>query len=322
MKHYSQLTLEKRYGIYSLLKTGQTQSKIAEVIGVHKSTMSRELKRNREGRGYRPKQANAFAQERRRHNVHFRIDSGTWVFIERLICKEWSPEQISGWMKKNMKISVSHEWIYQYVLKDKLAGGSLYLHLRCQKKRKKRYGSNDRRGNLKNRVSIDERPDVVDARSRIGDWETDTIIGKAHKQAIVSLTERKSGLALIYKVDRRTKENTEGAIKRLLGSISKQVHTITSDNGKEFGNHEKIAKGLKCDFYFAHPYSSWERGTNENTNGLIRQYFHKSRDFRTITDKELIHTMKRLNNRPRKRLGYKTPNQVFFGESFNVALTT
>ena len=322
MKHYSQLTLEKRYGIYSLLKTGQTQSNIAEIIGIHKSTVSRELKRNRGGRGYRPKQANAFAQERRRHNVHFRIDSGTWVFIERLICKEWSPEQISGWMKKNMKISISHEWIYQYVLKDKMAGGSLYLHLRCQKKRKKRYGSNDRRGNLKNRVSIDERPDVVDARSRIGDWETDTIIGKAHKQAIVSLTERKSGLALIYKVDRRTKENTEGAIKRLLGSISKQVHTITSDNGKEFGNHEKIAKGLKCDFYFAHPYSSQERGTNENTNGLIRQYFPKSRDFRTITDKELNHAMKRLNNRPRKRLEYKTPNQIFFGESFNVAITT
>ena len=318
----TQLTLEKRYGIYSLLKTGQTQSKIAEVIGIHKSTVSRELKLNRGGRGYRPKQANAFAQERRRHNVHFRIDSGTWVFIERLICKEWSPEQVSGWMKKNMKISVSHEWIYQYVLKDKLAGGSLYLHLRCQKKRKKRYGSNDRRGNLKNRVSIDERPDVVDARSRIGDWETDTIIGKAHKQAIVSLTERKSGLALIYKVDRRTKENTEGAIKRLLGSISKQVHTITSDNGKEFGNHEKIPKGLKCDFYFAHPYSSWERGTNENTNGLIRQYFPKSRDFRTITDSEIIHAMKRLNNRPRKRLGFKTPNKVFFRESFNVALTT
>ena len=321
MKHYRQLTLEQRYGIYSLLKTGLTQSKIAEVIGVHKSTMSRELKRNRGGRGYRPKQANAFAQERRRHNVHFRIDSGTWVFIERLICKEWSPEQISGWMKKNMKITVSHEWIYQYVLKNKLAGGSLYLHLRCQKKRKKRYGSNDRRGNLKNRVSIDERPDVVDARSRIGDWETDTIIGKAHKQAIVSLTERKSGLALIYKVDRRTKENTEGAIKRLLSSISKQVHTITSDNGKEFGNHEKIAKGLKCNFYFAHPYSSWERGTNENTNCLIRQYFPKSRDFRTITDSEIIHAMKRLNNRPRKRLGFKTPNQVFFGESFNVVLT-
>ncbi len=322
MKHYSQLTLEKRYGIYTLLKTGHNQSKIAEVVGVHKSTINRELKRNRGGRGYRPKQANAFAEDRHRAKVCFRIDGNTWAFVERLICKEWSPEQISGWMKDNMGIAVSHEWIYQYVLKDKLAGGSLYLHLRCKKKRKKRYGSNDRRGNLINRVSIDERPDIVDRRNRIGDWEADTIIGKAHKQAIVSLTERKSGLALVYKVDRRTKENTESAMKQLLYSISDQVHTITSDNGKEFGNHEKIAKGLKCNFYFAHAYSSWERGTNENTNGLIRQYFPKNRDFRTITDKELIHAMKRLNNRPRKRFGYKTPNQVFFGESYNVALTT
>ena len=322
MKHYSQLTLEKRYGIYSLLKTGLTQSKIAEVIGIHKSTVSRELKRNRGGRDYRPKQADAFAKDRRQTKVRPRIDGSTWVFIERLICKEWSPEQISGWMKKNMKISISHEWIYQYILKDKLAGGSLYLHLRCKKKRKKRYGSNERRGILKNRIGIDQRPAIVDTRSRVGDWEADTIIGKAHKQAIVSITERKSGLALIYKVDRRTKENTEGAIKRLLGSISKQVHTITSDNGKEFGDHEKIAAGLKCNFYFAHAYSSWERGTNENTNGLIRQYFPKNRDFRTITDKELIHAMKRINNRPRKRLGYKTPNEVLFGESFNVVLTT
>ena len=322
MKHYSQLTLEQRYIIYSMLKIGLTQLKISEEIGVHKSTIGRELKRNLGGRGYRPKQANTFAEYRRQAKVRPRIDGSTWAYVEQLICKEWSPEQISGWMKKNIEIAVSHEWIYQYVLKDKLDGGSLYLHLRCKQKRKKRYGSYDRRGTLKNRVSIDERPDMVEERNRIGDWEADTIIGKAHKQAIVSLTERKSGLALIYKVDRRTKGNTEGAVRRLLRSISDQVHTITSDNGKEFARHEQIAKRLKCDFYFAHPYSSWERGTNENTNGLIRQYFPKNRDFRTITDKELIHAMKRLNNRPRKRLGYKTPNEVFFGESYTVALTT
>ncbi|ODS29685.1 MAG: Integrase core domain protein [Candidatus Scalindua rubra] len=336
MKHYPPaggLTLDQRYIIKSMLKIGYNQTEIAKVLGVHKSTVSRELIRNRGGRGYRPKQANAFSKERHQAKVRPRIDGGTWAFIERLICKEWSPEQISGWIKKNMDIAVSHEWIYQYILKDKLAGGSLYIHLRCKQKGKKRYGSNDRRGNLKNRVSIDQRPSLVDDRSRIGDWparphssgaggEADTIIGKAHKQAIVSLTERKSGLALIYKVDRRTKEKTEEAMRRLLGSISDQVHTITSDNGKEFGNHETVAKGLECDFYFAHAYSSWERGTNENTNGLIRQYFPKNRDFRTITDKELIHAMKRLNNRPRKRLGYKTPNEVFFGESHTVALTT
>jgi len=305
-----------------MLKIGYSQTAIAKVIGVHKSTISRELIRNRSGRAYRYKQANTFAEGRKKGKVRFRLDGSTWAYVEQLICKEWSPEQISAWMKKNMDIAVSHEWIYKYVLKDKQTGGSLYLHLRCKKKRKKRYGSNERRGILKNRVSIDERPAVVDTRNRLGDWEADTIIGKAHKQAIVSMTERKSGLSLIYKVDRRTKENTQKAIKRLLGSISNQVLTITSDNGKEFGDHEKIAAGLKCDFYFAHPYSSYERGTNENTNGLIRQYFPKDRDFRTITDKEIIHATKRLNNRPRKRLGYKTPNEVFFGESDTVALTT
>jgi len=305
-----------------MLKIGYSQTAIAKEIGVHKSTISRELIRNRSRRAYRYKQANTFAEGRKKGKVLFRLDGSTWANVEQLFCREWSLEKISDCMKKNMDIAVSHEWIYKYVLKDKQTGGSLYLHLRCKKKRKKRYGSNERRGILKNRVSIDERPAVVDTRNRLGDWEADTIIGKAHKQAIVSMTERESGLSLIYKVDRRTKENTQKAIKRLLGSISDQVLTITSDNGKEFGDHEKIAAGLKCDFYFAHPYSSYERGTNENTNGLIRQYFPKDRDFRTITDKEIIHATKRLNNRPRKRLGYKTPNEVFFGESDTVALTT
>lgn len=322
MKRYHQLTQEQRYGIYCLLKTGHNQAKIAAIIGVHKSTISRELKRNRGKRGYRNKQAHRAALYRRQGKSPLRVDVGTWAFIENLIRQEWSPEQISGWMKKEVKISISHEWIYQYVLKDKLKGGTLYLHLRCKKKKKKRYGSHDRRGFLKNRVGIDERPNIVEERNRVGDWEADTIIGKAHKQAIVSLTERKSGLALIYKVDKRTKENTEDAIRQLLYSLSDKVQTITADNGKEFGNHESIAETLNCDFYFAHTYSSWERGTNENTNGLIRQYFPKNRDFRTIVDKELIYAMKRLNNRPRKRLGFKTPNQVFFGELYNVALTT
>jgi len=322
MKPYSQLTLEQRYGIYSLLKTGHNQSEIAAVLGVHKSTISREINRNCGQRGYRHKQAHTKATCRRQGKVRLIIDGSTWSFIEILIKNDWSPEQIHGWMKINMALTVSHEWIYQYILRDKQAGGFLYQHLRCKKKRKKRYGSIDRRGDLKNRVSIDQRPNVVEDRSRIGDWEADTVIGKAHKQAIVSLTERKSGLALFYKVDHRTKENTASAITKLLNFISDRVHTITSDNGKEFAHHEVIARSLNCDFYFAHPYSSWERGTNENTNGLIRQYFPKYKDFRTINDNEIISAMRRLNNRPRKRLEFKTPNQVFFGESYNVALTT
>jgi transposase, IS30 family len=331
MKHYpptclrrtgTQPILDQRYIIKSKFKIEYSQTEIAQVIGVHKSTISPELIRNRGGRGYRPKQASIFAKQRRQTKVRPRIDGSTWAYVEQLICNEWSPEQISGWMKRNMDISISHEWIYQYILKDKLTGGSLYLYIRCKQKRKKRYGSNDRRGNLKNRVSIDDRPDIVETRSRVGDWEADTIIGKAHKQSIVSMTERESGLALIYKEDKRTKGKTVRAINRLLGSISDQVLTITSDNGKEFGDYEIIAKGLKCDFYFAHPYASYERGLNENTNGLIRQYFPKNRDFRTITDSEVIDAMKKLNNRPRKRLGYKTPNEVFFDMTLTVALTT
>ena len=306
-----------------LYKTGHKQSELAKVIGVHKSTISRELKRNCGGRGYRNKQAHVLALDKRKGKVPPIIDDSTWTFIETLIRKDWSPEQIHGWMKSNMEMTVSHEWIYQYIYKDKLAGGSLHLHLRCRKKRKKRYGTNDRRGIIKNRVNIDERPAVVDTRSRLGDWELDTIIGKRHKQAIVSLTERKSRMSLIYKVERKTKANVTDAVITMLTPIKDSVHTMTSDNGKEFANHEMIAHHLDADFYFAHPYASYERGLNENTNGLIRQYFPKNRDFSTITDDEIIMAIKKLNNRPRKCLGFKTPNQVFFmNELNNVALTT
>ena len=322
MKHYYQLTQEQRYGIYTLIKTGHNASQIAAAIGVHKSTISRELQRNRSGWGYRYKQAHRLALFRRHGKSKPHIDGATRAFIEQLIRMDWSPEQISGWMKKEMDYSVSHEWIYQYILRDKQDGGDLYLHLRCRKKRKKRYGSNEHRGQIKNRISIDKRPAIVEARSRLGDWEMDTIVGKNHKQAIVSITDRKSRLALIRKVERKTKEQVTCAITQLLNPIHDLVHTLTSDNGKEFADHEVIAKSLEVDFYFAHPYASWERGTNENTNGLIRQYFPKKRDFTTITEEEIQTVIEKLNNRPRKCLGFKTPNQVFFGETSRVALTT
>jgi len=207
MDSYKQLTQEQRYGIYSLEKTGQNQTEIASVIGVHKSTISRELRRNHGERGYRYQQAHRQALDRRKGKIPLRIDRETWAMIEALITEDWSPEQISGWMKLEMNISVSHEWIYQHPELsglDKQSDGDLYRHLRCRKKRKKRYGSNDRRGEIKNRVSIDERPPIVETKERLGDWEADTIIGKRHKQAIVSVTERKSRFALIYKVEQKT----------------------------------------------------------------------------------------------------------------------
>ena len=193
--------------------------------------------------------------------------------------------------------------------------------MRCKKLRKKRYGARDRRGQLPDRTSIDVRPSIVAERSRVGDWELDTIIGKGHKQAIVSLTERKSRLALIAKVERKTASQVSASIIRLLRPLKRGVLKLTSDNGKEFAGHKEMAKALYADFYFAHPYSSWERGTNENMNGLIRQYFPKNCDFRTVKNEDIQIAMERLNNRPRKCLGYQTPNEVF-SKGLTVALVT
>ncbi len=319
MRTYMQLTRIQRYQIYALLKAGHNQTEIACLIKVHKSTISRELRRNRGLKGYRPKQAHQFALNRRK-KARYRIEASTWILIEALIRQEWSPEQVSDWLKVNYGHQISHEWIYQYILMDKHAGGDLHRHLRCQKKRRKRYGSYNRRGKLKNRVSIDERPAVVDTRQRLGDWEVDTIIGKGHRHAIVSLTERKSRLALLRKVERKTAQAVADAVIELLKSLPVRTHTITADNGKEFADHERIARDLRTDVYFAHPYSSWERATNENMNGLVRQYFPKKRSFATITEHEIEFVMERLNNRPRKCLGFKSPNQVFFNHSSVVAL--
>ena len=315
MRRYTQLTREQRYQIYALKKAGHSQTRIAALLDVDKSTSSRELKRNCGQRGYRPRQAHLLAQQRHREKPRALILPETWQRIETQLQLDWSPEQISDWLQRTGCATVSHERIYQYVLTDKKAGGTLYKHLRCKKQRKKRYGARERRGQLSDRVSIEARPAIVAQRSRLGDWELDTIIGKGHKQAIVSLTERKARLTLIAKVERKTADQVATTIVRLLKPHAKKVHTLTADNGKEFAQHRTIAASLEAEFYFAHPYASWERGTNENMNGLIRQYFPKHRDFRTVTDEEIQRAMDRLNNRPRKCLGYRTPNEVFFDKS-------
>jgi len=319
---YKQLTHEERYQISVLLKAGLNQTEIAMILERHKSTISREITRNTGLRGYRPQQAQRLTEERRYSKVCCRIGDTVWSDVKRLLREDWSPEQISLWLSSECDVAISHEWIYQYILQDKKQGGTLYRHLRCQKQRRKRYGSYNRRGQLIDRVSIDKRPAIVDSRSRIGDWELDTIIGKNHKQAIVSLTERKSRYTLIQKVKRKTAQSVSDAIIKLLSPFSEQVHTLTSDNGKEFAHHKIMADKLDAKFYFAHPYASWERGLNENTNGLIRQYFPKKRDFKTITQKEINRAMDKLNNRPRKCLGIKTPNQVFLGINPSVALVS
>jgi transposase, IS30 family len=318
---YQQLTREQRYQIYALKKAGHNRTQMAAILGVHKSTIGRELSRNSGQRGYRPKQAQELATARQQAAHRPRILAATWALIESLVRQQWSPEQISGRLRLEQQQSVSHESIYQRIYADKARGGTLYRNLRCQKKRKKRYGKHDRRGQLQGRVSIDERPQIVESKRRIGDWEADTIIGKQHRQAILSLVERKSKLTRLKKVERNTAAAVSQASLALLGELQERVHTITSDNGREFARHEEIAQALQAKFYFAHPYSSWERGLNENTNGLVRQYFPKRHDFSTITETKIRRVMERLNNRPRKTLGYRTPNEVFFNQR-SVALQT
>ena len=314
MRKYTQLTQGQRYQIYAFLKAGFLQTQIASEIGVHKSTISREIRRNRGKKGYRPKQANLLAGNRRQNaKKHIKMMPEVIALIEELISEDFSPDQVSGFLARNHNINISHERIYQHILNDRINGGSLFKHLRqSHKKRKKRYGSYSRRGQIKDRISIDERPSIVDSKKRIGDWEIDTIIGKNHKGTLLSIVERKSKFTLIAKLKDKSAEIAADAAIDLLKPFANKVLTITADNGKEFADHKHINKSLKADVYFAHPYHSWERGLCENTNGLIRQYFPKGSDFNPIKQKHVQMVMDRLNNRPRKLLGYKTPNEVFF----------
>ena len=317
---YTQLAREQRYQIKVLLNTRHNQTEIARALGVNKSTISRELVRNRGQRGYRPGQADELAKERCLKKVRRHISEQTWLLVESKLRLDWSPEQISGWLTKNDQGSVSHEQIYQHVYAEQRAGGALYKHLRCQKKRRKRSGKYDHRGIIPDRKSIDERPVIVEQRQRLGDWEGDLIIGKNHQGAALTLVERKSRFTLIRKVDGKQALPVANAIIAALDWVP-AVETLTNDNGKEFAEHKMVSSALAATIYFAHPYSSWERGTNENTNGLIRQYLPKERNLTTLTTKEELMIMDRLNLRPRKCLGFLTPFEVFFGLHL-VALTS
>lgn len=322
MSKYTQLTQEERYQIYALMKAGHSKTEIAKVLERDKSTIGRELMRNRGQRGYRPKQAHEMAERRRKETVHTLITDGQWDRIDELLRQDWSPEQISAWLVREEGISVSHEWLYQHIYADKRQGGDLYKHLRCQKQRRKRYGSNDRRGKIKNRVSIEERPRVVDERSRIGDWEADTVIGRPGGAVLVTLIERKTRHSVIALAPDKSAQSVKEVIINELKPMAAQVHTITYDNGKEFAHHTEVSNALEAEGYFAHPYHSWERGLNENTNGLVRQYLPKGKSFDSLTHDEIQVIMNKLNNRPRKCLGFKTPNQVMFGIDPPVALAS
>lgn len=315
MKQYKQLASEQRYQIYGLKQAGLNQTQIAKNIGVDKSTISREFRRNKGQRGWRPKQAQSLRDERKQACINGKqFSSDEWGEVERLIREDLSPEQAADRLELEGQLRISHETIYQHVYTDKRAGGNLCQHLRSQKPRRKRYASGqERRGVIKNRVSIDERPEIVDQKTRIGDWEGDTVIGKNHKGGLVTLAERKSRYVLAGHIRSKHADGVKAVITRLLIPHKDKCHTITFDNGKEFAEHESIAAELQASIYFAHPYSSWERGLNENSNGLLRQYFPKGTDLTNVTDEQVQYAVERLNHRPRKVLGGRSPHEVLFG---------
>ncbi|RJG16417.1 IS30 family transposase [Alcanivorax profundi] len=312
---YNQLTENELYQIYILKKAGYSQVDIAEKLERHPSTISRELRRNNGLRGYRPGQAQKMTDARRNEAGKARkVTDEVRNKIEILIRQELSPQQVGDYLRRRKIVSLHHETIYQLIYADKANGGDLYTHLRvASKPYRKRYGSNDRRGKIKNSVSIDERPAVVDRGNRVGDWEGDTVIGKGRKGALLTMVERKTLYTVIVRLTGKKADLLADAAVSHMSSIKGKVKTITFDNGLEFAGHEEIAKGLAADVYFAHPYASWERGINENTNGLIRQYFPKGTDFSEVTDAQVQFVMDRLNSRPRATRGGRSPNELFMG---------
>lgn len=316
MKTYSQLTYEQRCQISALLQGEQTQTEIAKVVGCSQSAVSREIKRNSGQRGYRHKQADRLARARRQSAIMPHKMTPTLInLIEAKLSVKWSPEQISGWLMREKDISISHESIYRHVWANKHEGGELYLHLRHKVKGyRRRAHATDSRGKIRNRVSIHDRPEIVETRERAGDWEIDLMIGKGHSGALLTIVERKHRYSLAARIDDKTAQGVTQATIALLEPLKEYVLTITADNGKEFAGHEAIAEALACDVYFADPYSSWQRGANENTNGLLRQYWPKETDFKLVSEGEVSAVLEELNNRPRKVLDYQSPADSFRSE--------
>lgn len=311
-----QLTHGQRYQIEALLKTGMAQKAIAQKIGVHPSTIGRELKRNTGLRGYRNQQAQRLTDERRKsaHKAG-KLTDEVKDWIVQLIEQDLSPQQVVDYLEQHRGIKLHHESVYQFIYEDKRQGGKLHTHLRIANKScRKRYGKHDRRGQIKNRVSIEERPEIVESKTRIGDWEGDTIIGKGRKSALLTLVERKTLYTIIVPLTGKRADLLADAAIEALKADKQNLLTLTLDNGKEFAEHERMAEELEMQVYFAHPYSSWERGINENTNGLIRQYFPKGMDLSQVTQEQAQWVMDRLNNRPRQIRNGKTPNELFRGQ--------
>lgn len=310
------ITIEQRYKISALQQLGYKQKDIAEQIGKDKSIISRELKRNcdkRSGKYDADLAQRKYENRQKQKAKHKRFTDEIKQHVDTWLEQDYSPEQIVGRAKLGQTPCVSHECIYQYIWRDKKQGGLLYQHLRRKgRKYRKRGNAKDSRGIIKNRIDIDKRPAIVDEKTRFGDLEIDTIIGKNHKGAILTINDRVTSLVWMSILDGKDAEPVCNKAIEILSPFKELLHTITADNGKEFALHQKISKETGVDIYFAKPYHSWERGANENTNGLIRQYFPKGTSFENITNKEIQYVQHKLNNRPRKKLGFLTPIEFYF----------
>lgn len=284
---------------------------IAREIKVHRTTVWREIRRNSTRYRYNPSYAIRLARERHKEKRKRCIDGKIWAKVEEYVRRQWSPEQISARLRLEGVGTVSHETIYLHIYRDKRKGGDLYKHMRRRQKYRQRNGKYYCRKGWDARRPISERPQIVETRSRIGDWEADTIIGRERVGGIISLVERRSRYCVLHKVPTKSAQTVAEAVCTSLSPVKDRVLTITSDNGIEFMRHESIAKTLDADFYFADPYSSWQRGTNENTNGLVRQYFPKRTNLADVPAEAIRDVADRLNNRPRKVLNFRTPNEVF-----------
>ena len=290
-----------------------SQNKIAKQLNVSQSTISRKFFRNTGKRRYRFKQAQTSTDRHRLVACKvIKMTTRLIALIESKLNGKCSPEQVSGWLREDQGIDISYETIYQHIGSDKQCGGHLFQHLR-RKGQAYQSRSKDKqagRGFIKNRISIDKRPDVVDDKSRVGDWEIDLVIGKGHSGALVTIVERKSSFTVSTRVDDKSAKTVTAATIDWLAPFKGAVLTITADNGKEFAYYEQMTENLQCDVYFSEPYCSWQRGLNDNTNGLLWQYWPKSTDFKKVSQSAVKDVIVNLNDRPRKKLNYQTPAKL------------
>jgi IS30 family transposase len=310
-----QLTIREREQIAQFRSQGLSRAEIGRRLGRHRATIGRELTRNGDGVSYWAYRAQEKAQARRRHRARKLDDPSLSAFVRRGLVRRWSPEQIAGRLRREVgPRQLSHSTIYRWIVRQERR--SFWESLL-------RFGSRrqepERRGKLRARAEISGRPAVVDERRRFGDWEGDTVVGQGRRGGLVTLVERKSGFALAGKVERLKARNVARQATRRFAMLPPGLrHTVTFDNGKEFAEHKRIARATGIDVYFARPYHAWERGSNESFNGLLRQFFPKGTDFRGTSPLEVKDVLDLLNDRPRKRLGYRTPRETL-GQHYTVA---